>query len=165
MLLGSILLVGALRFMRVVVSGAVADLLRHSAPGPRSRWRRSRSWRDLVEARKAVIPRMSFENSFPCPCRNESDVILLGTAVACSSVDRQTLRKIGPGNGPPKTWASLRKDLNFSLEEWSGGELNSRHSDFQSDALPTELPDPQSISRMRPLILGSLSIDDCVVPY
>ena len=28
------------------------------------------------------------------------------------------------------------------LTKWSGAELNRRHMDFQSIALPTELPDP-----------------------
>jgi hypothetical protein len=29
---------------------------------------------------------------------------------------------------------------NYPKEWWTGGELNSRHRDFQSRALPTELP-------------------------
>ncbi len=29
--------------------------------------------------------------------------------------------------------------------QWSGAELNRRHVDFQSTALPTELPDPVAV--------------------
>ena len=29
------------------------------------------------------------------------------------------------------------------VSDWSGVELNHRHTDFQSVALPTELPDPR----------------------
>ena len=31
--------------------------------------------------------------------------------------------------------------------EWSGPGSNRRHSDFQSDALPTELPDPTEVNK------------------
>jgi hypothetical protein len=33
----------------------------------------------------------------------------------------------------------IRRKL-LVLKEWLGGESNSRHEDFQSSALPTELP-------------------------
>lgn len=32
---------------------------------------------------------------------------------------------------------------------WSGGDLNPRHADFQSTALPTELPDQQALDASR----------------
>ena len=36
--------------------------------------------------------------------------------------------------------------LRETLRQWSGAGSNRRHSDFQSDALPTELPDPTTCS-------------------
>ena len=33
------------------------------------------------------------------------------------------------------------KMFGAASEKWSGAGSNRRHSDFQSDALPTELPD------------------------
>ena len=43
-------------------------------------------------------------------------------------------------NGFPKT-KKEGFDALFQCESWSERELNPRHVDFQSTALPTELPD------------------------
>jgi hypothetical protein len=41
-------------------------------------------------------------------------------------------------NRPSESWAKESKKE--KLEWWLGTELNRRHKDFQSSALPTELP-------------------------
>jgi hypothetical protein len=38
-------------------------------------------------------------------------------------------------------FARRRDELTAEMKQWSGPELNRRHMDFQSIALPTELPD------------------------
>ena len=40
-------------------------------------------------------------------------------------------------------------------EKWAGGELNSRHADFQSAALPTELPARASVGTREPVSRGT----------
>ena len=40
-------------------------------------------------------------------------------------------------------------EMSCGVREWTGGELNSRHQDFQSCALPTELPVQMAASRRR----------------
>ena len=36
--------------------------------------------------------------------------------------------------------ATQNKSIFGEIEKWAGAELNRRHEDFQSSALPTELP-------------------------
>jgi len=48
---------------------------------------------------------------------------------------------------PPTKKAGNRKRLSaFNLQQWAGPELNRRHTDFQSVALPAELPTRNSNS-------------------
>jgi hypothetical protein len=38
------------------------------------------------------------------------------------------------------TTALISSDFSAEMQKWAGAELNRRHTDFQSVALPTELP-------------------------
>ena len=42
----------------------------------------------------------------------------------------------------------------LSILWWSGGESNPRHADFQSAALPTELPDHRSVTNDSPITIS-----------
>ena len=54
----------------------------------------------------------------------------------------QTLHQIENKKRPPELGV-------FQQSWWSEGDLNPRHADFQSAALPTELPDRMRIKRVR----------------
>ena len=43
-------------------------------------------------------------------------------------------------------WRALLSEVDREKEKWSGADLNRRHADFQSTALPTELPDQRRLS-------------------
>ena len=67
-------------------------------------------------------------------------------ASTCAQAPYKTTNLSAQRNLRPPTWPKAKKisSLEGELSEikwWSGGDLNPRHSDFQSDALPTELPD------------------------
>ena len=46
---------------------------------------------------------------------------------------------------PVRGWLD---DMHRVKEKWSGADLNRRHADFQSTALPTELPDPRRLATL-----------------
>src|SRR5436190_20515762 len=52
-------------------------------------------------------------------------------------------------------WSSRCGNLRFNKEWWPGSESNQRHADFQSAALPTELPGHLGISPNRGLDQGA----------
>ena len=43
-------------------------------------------------------------------------------------------------------WRALLSEVDRKKGKWSGADLNRRHADFQSTALPTELPDQRRLS-------------------
>ena len=45
-------------------------------------------------------------------------------------------------------WRALLSEVDREKERWSGADLNRRHADFQSTALPTELPDPRRLATL-----------------
>ena len=54
-----------------------------------------------------------------------------------SAVRPESVRATADENGEPKSYRALRTT---GQSWWPGTELNRRHHDFQSCALPTELP-------------------------
>ena len=61
------------------------------------------------------------------------------------------------GSSPPSILTSKSKQVQTFLDLqvlwWSEGDLNPRHADFQSAALPTELPDLMGAPVAREVIL------------
>jgi integrase len=53
---------------------------------------------------------------------------------------RDTVSASGTGSGTSELAVASGGDVTTEKKWWTGGELNSRHRDFQSRALPTELP-------------------------
>src|SRR5262245_5999652 len=53
---------------------------------------------------------------------------------------RDTVSASGTRSGTSEVARASGDDVTTEEKWWTGGELNSRHRDFQSRALPTELP-------------------------
>jgi hypothetical protein len=61
------------------------------------------------------------------------------------------MKTIKPCSSMAKTLPTLKKNLGFSVlrkKVWPELELNQRHKDFQSSALPTELPGRKILIRI-----------------
>jgi hypothetical protein len=52
----------------------------------------------------------------------------------------ETLERVKGIEPSTRAWEALVLPLNYTRTWWLGTESNRRHEDFQSSALPTELP-------------------------